>query len=131
MRKNVLLTLMFCISNQHSVNKANATPMLFAVSSADIGNNHIQVFIIIVTASTKSYGDPRRAGHQTFDARRPCFPVAADRAWNTLPPNVTSESTLSSFRRRLLSFLYFLCLLIQCNYTSAYMPNASYLNSMR
>jgi hypothetical protein len=34
------------------------------------------------------------------------FPVAAARAWNTLPPDVTSASTLSSFRRRLKTHLF-------------------------
>ena len=34
------------------------------------------------------------------------FPVAGARAWNTLPPSITSAPSLSSFRRLLKTFLF-------------------------
>jgi len=34
------------------------------------------------------------------------FPVAGARAWNVLPPSVTSAPSLSSFRRLLKTFLF-------------------------
>jgi len=36
------------------------------------------------------------------------FPIAAARPWNSLPPEVTSSRTLSSFKSQLKTFLFLL-----------------------